>query len=370
MCTYCAFNTYADLAHLVPDFLTALNAEIRYLGQTRPALAVKSIFFGGGTPSLLTPDQFQRLFEALHDAFEVAEQAEISLEANPNDLNRAYLRALRRLGFNRISIGMQSASPRDLRLFNRRHDQGMVVAAVAAARAAGFENINLDLIYSIPGQTLADWEATLTQALALEPDHFSLYDLELKHGTPLRTLVEDGFAPTPDDDLAADMYDLATDMLAPSHPQYEISNWSRPGYESQHNLQYWRSGEYLGLGPGAHGLAAGMRYSQMILPQRYIAALDDTLTERAYPRTPATAKAIALDPEAAMNEAIMMGLRLTREGLSRAAFWQRFGVDLVQRHRATIDKFVGYGLLEVDDEALRLTQAGRFLSNAILREML
>lgn len=370
-CTYCAFNTYTDMGALVDSFIEALSTEVHILGSNSPHSDLSTIFFGGGTPSLLTPAQFDRIFTAIRSKYRIQDDAEITLESNPNDLGTAYLRDLRILGLNRISIGMQSAVSSELALFGRRHDVRMVIDAVGAARAAGFENVNLDLIYGIPGQTLENWRMTLRQALDLASDHLSLYALTLEGGTPLKADVEAGRVPQPDDDLEADMYDLATDMLGEAgYEQYEISNWTKPGYASRHNLQYWRNLPYAGVGPGAHGFAGGIRYSTVLQPPRYIQLLKGSGTEYEFPRTPATARAVRVDRETEISETLMMGLRLTQEGIRRTAFRQRFGVDLLELHAEAIEKFVNYGLLYVDDDVVRITSAGRFLSNAIIREFI
>ena len=371
MCTYCAFNTYVDLDDLIPAFVQALAREIRIVATANPEMSLKSIFFGGGTPSLITPQQYRVLFQAIRESFVLAPDCEISLESNPNDLTEAYLSQLRAIGFNRISIGMQSANPDVLTLFNRRHDMAMTRAAVSAARAADFDNISLDLIFASPHETLATWRATLREAIALEPHHISHYELILKGGTELTERVKTGDLPAIDDDLAADMYELATEMLQRvGYRQYEISNWSRDGYQSQHNLQYWRNLPYLGLGPGAHGFADGVRYIVTRSPQKYIDSLQTVASDYAFPRTPAVSKATVVDRKTDMSETIMMGLRLTQEGIDREAFRQRFGADIVDLYRTTIETFVGYGLLHVDDERIRVTEAGRLLNNAIIRELI
>jgi len=371
ICTYCAFNTYAGMDDQITPFVTALAQEIRWLAKHAPETQVGTIYFGGGTPSLLTPEHYAELFATLYDSFTIETDAEISLEANPNDLNHPYLTALREVGFNRISIGMQSAQPTELELFHRRHDVPMVASAVKDARAAGFDNLNLDLIFGIPNQTMDSWQETLEYAIGLGPQHFSLYGLELKGGTALTKDVKAGLLPTPDDDLSADMYEYASIRLPQAGlQQYEISNWCVPGYEARHNLQYWHNLPYAGLGPGAHGYVGGARTIVMRSPERYIQAMQTAPSKAAiFPCTPATSKIIPVDSKTEMSETIMMGLRLTQEGIIRAVFQERFGVDLVTMHQAAIDKFVRRGLLHVDTQRVRLTEQGRFVSNAILREL-
>jgi oxygen-independent coproporphyrinogen-3 oxidase len=319
---------------------------------------------------MLTPAQFERILDAIRAHFSLADDAEISLEANPGDLDLEYLTALRRLGINRISIGMQSANANELALFHRRHDNDAVVRSVSAARAAGFDNLNLDVIYGAPHQTLDSWETTLRQMIRLRPEHVSLYALGLEDNTLMKTWVERGRLPEPDDDLAADMYELATTLLAEAGlEQYEISNWSMPGRQCQHNLQYWRNWPYVGVGAGAHGFAGGVRYSTVLAPQRYIRLLTEQPSAHEYPLTPAADQAVKVDRDAEIAETLIMSLRLTQEGISRRAFADRFGADLLDVHPETIARYRGLGLLEVTDERVRITQQGRLLSNMIFRDL-
>jgi oxygen-independent coproporphyrinogen III oxidase len=369
-CTYCAFNTYVNLEAWIEPFTSALIREIGIVGESNPGQNVHTVFFGGGTPSLLTPDQIGRILAAIRSHFNLLPDAEISLESNPNDISREYLAALRQKGINRLSIGMQSAISSELELFARRHDNDAVVRAVSAARAAGFDNLNLDLIYGIPHQTIENWETTLHQALALRPEHLSLYALGLEDGTPMQVWVAKGRLPAPDDDLSADMYDVATTVLAEAgYTQYEISNWSKPGRECRHNLQYWYNLPYVGLGPGAHGFAGGTRYSVILSPQKYVKALLDAEGEYPFPHTPVTDEATMVSREAEISETLIMGLRLTQAGIERATFKDRFGEDLLAIHGPVIERYKQFGLLYVDDDVVRITQQGRLLSNMVFREL-
>lgn len=369
-CTYCAFNTYTNLEVLIPRFVSALAREVELVACSGVPAEVKTIFFGGGTPSLLSIGQFDQILEAVNRFYQVRADAEITLEANPNDLSLDYLVGLRRLGFNRISIGMQTAIASELVLFARRHNNDAVALAVSTARRAGFSSINLDLIYGVPHQTLDDWAVSLAAALALKPQHLSLYALGLEEGTPLKKWVERGQVAAPDDDAAADMYELATDRLAQAgYEQYEISNWAQPGFESQHNLQYWLNLPYIGLGPGAHGFAGGVRYSTVLSPRQYIQAIERTQEPLDFPLSPAVAEFNQVDTDTEIAETLIMGLRLTRQGIDRGVFRQRFGIDVIDRHRSVIEKYAAAGLLEYDEVRLRLTRAGRMLSNAIFREL-
>ncbi len=370
-CTYCAFNTYTNLDAFIDPLVEALIREIEIVSAGKPAAKIATIYFGGGTPSLLKSEQIECILTSIHHRFSVLPDAEITLEANPNDLHYAYLVELHELGINRLSIGMQSANMNELMLFARRHDNDMVVRAVTAARQAGFNNVNLDLIYGFPHQTLESWESSLWQMLGLQPEHTSLYALGLEEGTPMADWVARGRLPSPDDDLTADMYEFASNILATAgYVQYEISNWSKPGFTSRHNLQYWRNLPYIGLGPGAHGFAEGIRYSTVLLPQRYIQAMETANQPYGFPYTPATDNAVVVDRAGEIAETLIMGLRLTQEGIRRSTFSERFGVDLLEIHGPAIEKFVGYALLHVDSDVVRLTERGRLLCNVIFRELI
>ena len=370
-CSYCAFNTYTDLEHLIPKYVDALCHELRIVARNNPHPEVQTVYFGGGTPSLLKPRQFERLLQQLNHLFVFSDDIEISLEANPDDVKSDYLRDLRRIGFNRLSIGMQSANANILRLFDRQHDLAAVADAMLAARRAIFDNVNLDVIFGSPQESLDDWKQTVKAVLDFAPEHVSMYGLELKGGTALRQQVDAGELPKPDDDLFADMYEFASGSLEQGgYSQYEISNWCRSGKQCEHNLQYWRNLPYLGLGAGAHGFAGGYRYSTITLPQRYIASLDGESTGAFdFPLTPAVAKHTVIERAEDLYETIMMGLRLTREGIDRSRFVDRFGEDFVVMFRGQVEKLVSLGLLAVNDERVHLSEAGRLLSNGVIREL-
>jgi oxygen-independent coproporphyrinogen-3 oxidase len=329
------------------------------------------VFFGGGTPSLLDSQHVEQILNGIRENYVLTEDAEITLEANPNDITRNYTQSLHQAGINRLSLGVQSANSNELKLFARRHDNDEVAQAVAAARNAGFRSLNIDLIYGIPHQTLDSWRWTLDQIGALQPDHLSLYALGLETGTPMNDWVQQGQLPLPDDDLAADMYELATDNLADKgYRQYEISNWARPSHDCRHNLQYWRNLPYLGFGPGAHGYAGGVRYWTILSPQRYIKVMENAEIETwTYPLTPATDESVNVDLNDEISETLIMGLRLTQEGINRSTFTVRFEQDLLDIHKPTIERFEALGLLEVNSQQVRLTRKGRLLSNAIFREL-
>lgn len=379
-CAYCDFNTYAGLDHLIEPYVAALECEIRQVGAAGGRPRAHTVFLGGGTPSLLGVEQVGRLLAALREAFVLEPGAEVTLEANPGTVSRAGLAGLRELGVNRLSFGVQSSHPHELRLLDRGHLFEDAAQAVSWARAGGFESLNLDLIFALPHQTLADWQATVGRVLDLGPDHLSAYALSLEHGTPMRAWVQRGLLPTPDDDLAADMYSwLAEALAAHGYVQYEISNWARhsgrpalgpadlPDQASRHNVQYWRNDPYLGLGAGAHGYAAGQRYANVLAPAAYIARLGQP-DARAYPLSPAASQATPVPPDEAMGETMFLGLRLVREGVSSAGFRERFGVDLWDRYGGVLERLRARGLIAAGPDRVTLTPAGRLLGNQVFVE--
>ncbi|MEZ4666915.1 MAG: radical SAM family heme chaperone HemW [Anaerolineae bacterium] len=368
-CTYCAFNTFTNQENSVENFIQAVTREIAIvgLGGHRPTL--DTVYLGGGTPSLLNGEQLEKILTAASSSFSFASNVEISLEANPNDIVESYLNDVKQSGVNRLSIGMQSANSNELKLFARRHDVQSVIDAMTVARKSGFQNVNLDLIYGIPNQSLADWNHSLEVALSLEPQHMSLYALGLEAGTPLDYWISEGQLSMVDDDVVADMYDMATEKLNErGYQQYEISNWAQPGYECRHNMQYWRNFPYIGVGPGAHGYANQVRYSTELSLHRYMKLLLGSNDGFEFPFTPSIVDYSVVDRPTEIAETLITGLRLTQEGIRRRAFFERFGVDLIELHHQTIDRFVECGLLLVDEYTVRLTQRGRLLSNIIFRE--
>lgn len=379
-CCYCDFNTYAGLESLIPAYVAALCRELDYLksvSETR--IPVHTIFFGGGTPSLLPPVELARIKNALEEAFDLLPGIEITLEANPGTLSRPYLQDLQRLKVNRLSLGMQSARPEELRLLERQHDYRDVARSVAWAREAGFDNLNLDLIFGLPYQSLEAWQRSLELALGLAPEHFSLYALTLEHGTPLANWAGRGLIAEPDPDLAAEMYEWAADRLEQAgYIQYEISNWARTGeggalIACQHNLQYWRNQPYLGIGAGAHGYAAGTRTANVLSPRAYIQRFFPTHDVLAAPRlsfplTPGTLHAESIDLKTEMGETMLMGLRLTREGVTKASFRARFGHEIEDAFGVEIEGLRSQGLLiwgGGDRDRLQLTSRGRLLGNQV-----
>jgi oxygen-independent coproporphyrinogen-3 oxidase len=386
-CGYCDFNTYAGLEGLIPAYSRAVSNELMYLSQslTEP-LTIHTIYFGGGTPSLIPSLEFGEILQSVRKYFNLVHAPEITIEANPGTVSVEYLTEVRTLGVNRISLGMQSAHQTELSLMDRQHTFEEVVKAVEWSRETGINSVNLDLIYGLPAQSLQAWMSSLENALSLHPDHLSLYALTLEHGTPMQNKVQSGVLAAPDPDLAADMYEAAGDRLADvGFVQYEISNWARTKNTDQthacnHNLQYWRNLSYMGVGAGAHGFINHYRTVNIATPQAYINRLNNRTTSRnnmnkelKFPRNPATDQINPIDTDTEIGETMMMGLRLVQEGVSAHEFLQRFGISLLDRYTHQIGKLVSLGLLEWTREPatrLRLTSKGRLLGNLVFREFI
>jgi oxygen-independent coproporphyrinogen-3 oxidase len=389
-CAYCDFNTYAGQEALIPAYVDALCREIEFVCQHFPAREmVHTIFFGGGTPSLLAPSHFEQILATVWTHFVVLPDAEISLEANPGTLTPEGLRALRTLGFNRLSLGVQSFHPQELRQLERIHDPLDVFDALRWARRAGFDNLNVDLIYGLPEQSLDRWVETIRRAVSLAPEHLSLYALTIETGTPFGRWAARGLLPLPDPDAAAEMYERAAEiLLASDYIQYEISNWARddggatkdsaslaavrrpPSFACRHNLTYWRAQPYLGFGAGAHGYVDNIRYSNVLRIRTYLERLSPFVTPCApLFLSPAVVSRRAIRRREAMQEMLMLGLRLTREGVSAQEFADRFGVRMTEVFENEIAELIHTGLLEwAGDrpfEALRLTPRARLLGNQV-----
>jgi oxygen-independent coproporphyrinogen-3 oxidase len=410
-CAYCDFNTYAGKDVLLPAYVEALCAEIGQIrGGIRQDTEVGTIYFGGGTPSLLKPYQIARVLRTIETSFRLRrDAAEITMEANPGSLTRRWLAEARLEGVNRLSLGVQSANGEALRLLERQHSYQDVLNAFTRARSVGFRNINLDLIYGLPGQDLQSWKRTVERILILKPEHVSAYALTMEHGTPLGQWSRRGLLASVDDDLAADMYEWVQDrMQSAGYTHYEISNWAMPGYECRHNLQYWRGGPYIGCGAGAHGCFEGHRYSNVLGIGPYINRLEARAGKRAFgplsaPTTspartgyceadgrwswllPAAATIHRQSRQDETSEFMFMGLRLTEDGISEQSFADRFGKRLTEVWGSQVAELVSLGLLERWDPTdadrtaagervpvpsaaiLRLTPRGRLLGNEVFQ---
>lgn len=351
-CAYCDFYSLPNSEARMDDYTAAL---IRHLEEVAPRCTlhrVDTVYFGGGTPSYLGEKRLALLLKTVKKRFRVSPQAEITLEANPDSAGDwKALRSLRRAGFNRLSLGVQAADDALLRRIGRVHTWDQVLSAVAAARMAGFDNLSLDLIYGLPGQTLAAWQETLRAATALEPEHISCYGLKVEPGTPL--WQQRHSAGIPDDDTQADMYLWTVEQLAgQGYAQYEISNFARPGRESRHNLKYWQLGEYAGFGPGAHSDLGGVRFAYARDLEAYIAG-DLQLSEME-----------AIPPLDRDLEYIMLSLR-TAQGIDRRYFERQFRQKF-QPMETLLTQYETHGLAARTAQGWHLTPRGFFVSNAII----
>ncbi len=359
ICTYCDFNVYAHFGKLCEGYVEALAIEIETVARDiRPPRRARSLGLGGGTPSILSTPLLGRVLESVYSRFELEPGSEVTLEANPGTVDLEKLRTLRALGVNRLSLGVQSFDDHRLKALNRNHNSAQSKEAYELARRAGFDNINLDLIFGLPGQELDDWARTLDRALAWQPEHLSLYALQVEQGTALERQIAKGRLPSPDPDLAADMFCMAEERLAAAgFEHYEISNYARPGYRSRHNLTYWLNLPYLGFGAGAHSYYRGVRYSNVLKPGDYIARLKRGET--------VVAVREEIGRELEIGETLMLGLRL-EEGIAFEDFQARFGKDIRDLHAATIAQLQEWGLLQVGAGRMRLTGRGRLVSNQVL----
>ena len=270
-CSYCDFNTYQGLEHLISPFLDALVTELHLWGHSLNHPTINTIFFGGGTPSYLPQGALERILKEISQVFEIKDEAEITAEANPDDLDEQKCASMLAQGINRLSIGVQSLNNAALQLLGRRHNSEKAIEAYLTAQKSGFKNINLDLMYGLPNQSISHWHHTTQIISELQPSHISMYCLTLEQGTPLFNWVEQQKLSTPDSDLAADMYHYAEELLeAQGYVHYEISNWSKPGLPSEHNLAYWTGHPYLGVGPGAHSYLDRYRFWNVDSPKLYI----------------------------------------------------------------------------------------------------
>ncbi len=363
-CGYCDFNTYTaeELGPGVSrgSYADTVLHEVRLAAEVLDGAVppVSTIFFGGGTPTLLPAEHLGLIIREIRERFAFADDVEITTEANPETVAPGYLNALREAGFTRISLGMQSAVPRVLAVLDRTHRPGRPEQAVAEARAAGFAHINLDLIYGSPHETDADWQASLDAAVAAGPDHVSAYALVVEQGTALARQVAQGVVPAPDDDVLADRYVMADETLqAAGYAWYEVSNWATSdAARCRHNELYWSDANWWGFGPGAHSHVSGVRWWNVKHPVRYAALLDAGASPAAGRET--------LDDDARLTERVMLAVRM-RAGLV---------VDtLSPSARQVLPQLVRWGLLDpaaVDAGRIVLTQRGRLMADAVVRELL
>ena len=357
ICNYCNFNRGLFDADLKARYVAALEAEIlasREAGER----AADTIYFGGGTPSLLESDEIARIIRACEEAFDVAADREVTLEANPETVTEARLAAYRAAGVNRVSFGVQSFREDELRRLSRLHSADRARAAATEARAAGFDNVSLDLMMWLPEQRVAQWLASVDAAIALGPDHVSLYLLELYPNAPLKDdMARARWSQAPEEDAAA-MYLAGMERFeSAGYAQYEISNVARAGRQSRHNLKYWTDGEWVGFGCGAHSTRSGVRSKNVASVVDYV--------ERIASGRPTAVEIHPLTPAERLGDALFTGLRLT-EGVDLEAIGRRYGVDVWQRFASDLAPFVDAGCLLHEGRRLRLTRQGMLMANEVM----
>ncbi len=372
-CSYCDFTTYSGMEKWIPQYFQAIQKEVELAGAAvDEGIKIHTIFFGGGTPSIVPANSYQNMLKIITENFKTANEMEISLEANPGTLMEKDLSEYRVFGFNRISLGVQSFIEEELRLLGRIHNCQDTLDAVDKIRKSGFANLNLDLIYGLPGQSISSWKDTLARALDLNPEHLSMYCLTLEEGTPLFEAVQSGEIIPIDDDDSAQMYELAMNTMGEAgYRHYEISNWARVDksgrdYRCLHNLQYWKNEEYYGFGAGAHAYINNMRVANVDSIPIYTTKIGNsqhfgdswfyghTVTERER-----------------MQDEMMLGLRLIKEGISSIKFYKKFGREITNVFDKEITKLIHQGLIhwnEEDNTSLSLTQRGIMLGNQVFME--
>ena len=421
-CGYCDFNSYAGQESLIPTYTRALLREAEMWSAALPHWRAETLFFGGGTPSLMPPEELERIVHGLRRRFRLTPGAEISLEANPGTVDEPYLSRLRELGVNRLSLGVQSFHDDELAFLGRIHSSDEAREAYRAARSAGFDNVSLDLIFGLPGQTTSRWQESLEEAIALGPEHLSCYALTVEDGTPLGRDVASGRVPAPDQDRQAELYLCASERLqSAGYEHYEISSWARRGRRCRHNLTYWRNGFWLGLGAGAHSHLPGepgdganwevgtrnwepgvggqqatsnkeegrcstvpllhcsagpcYRFAAEALPGRYIELVNEAWKQwspEGAPPLEAMRQVTSreeIDPSLALSDTLVLGLRLS-EGVSLRELRRRFGEAALEGHAAAFQEAASLGLLERVDGRLRLTPRGRLLANEVFVRLL
>lgn len=355
-CSYCDFATGIYQGELAARYVRALVEEI---STSRHAGApVDTVYFGGGTPSLLTPSQLDLILSALHRQFDIESGAEVTLEMNPGTVSRDQLRLFRKSGVNRASFGAQTFDDAELAKLGRSHSSAETFKTFHELRAAGFDNVSFDLIAGLPGQTLDGWQRNIELSLALQPEHLSFYLLEVHSGTPLADHIRRGLQPVPDEDLAAVMYEWMIERAAAAgYEHYEISNLCKPGFSSRHNTKYWTGAAYYGFGCSAHSFdGRARRWSNQRDVLRYV----ENVEQGASP----VVEEQELTEADLRAEALFLGMRMMR-GVDVREYSELFGVDLRTQHQDELDRFREAGLVEFDGDLIRLTRSGALMSNEV-----
>lgn len=357
-CGYCDFNSYAGMEECISPYFCALNREIELTAEKYKNITVDTIYFGGGTPTLAGSKHLAPTLEKLFSSYNICSDAEITAECNPGTVDFDELKRLRNCGINRLSIGLQSVSDRELKMLGRIHTYSDFVECFNNARRAGFDNLSLDLMYGLPDQTTAGWTNTLNTAAALGCEHISCYSLKIEDGTPFSKRKLN----LPDDDTVADMYEICFDTLNKhGYKRYEISNFAKDGKYSRHNLKYWRCDDFLGLGAGAFSCMDGERFSNALNFHDYIHCINESQN--------AVIDKTTLSENDKIEEFVFLGLRCAR-GISLSEFENRFGKSIFDIYGGVIQKYQKLGYMHLSDNRLSLTGKAFFVSNTILSDFI
>ncbi len=359
-CNYCDFNSYAGKINFAENYFKAMKKEIELYKEDMKDYIINTIFIGGGTPSAVDDRYISEILEKCRTEFKISDKCEISIESNPGTLSIEKLKAYKKAGINRISIGLQAYQNKLLKYLGRCHSHKDFSESVKNARDVGFENINCDVIFGIPGQTLDDWKETLGYLISLGINHISAYSLKIEEGTKFGSMEEEGSLVPVEDELDRELYHYAVDYLSEQElKQYEISNFAKEGYECKHNLTYWKCVDYLGLGAGAHSCLKDIRFSNQVSIEGYIDYLkrEDKPVHEEFP----------LELSDKMSEYMFLGLRLTK-GVTGKEFLQRFNENLFTKYNDSFEKLENKGLIEIAGDSVKLTRLGFDLANQVFVE--
>ena len=359
-CNYCDFNSYAGKINFAENYFKAMKKEIELYKEDMKDYLIHTIFIGGGTPSAVDDRYISEILEKCRAEFNISDNCEISIESNPGTLSIEKLKAYKKAGINRISIGLQAYQDKLLKYLGRCHSHKDFSESVKNARDVGFENINGDVIFGIPGQTLDDWKETLGYLISLGINHISAYSLKIEEGTKFGSMEEEGSLVPVEDELDREMYHYAVDYLSEQGlKQYEISNFAKEGYECKHNLTYWKCVDYLGLGAGAHSCLKDIRFSNEVSIEGYVDYLkrEDKPVHEEFP----------LELSDKMSEYMFLGLRLTK-GVTGKEFLQRFNENLFTKYNDSFEKLENKGLIEIAGDSVKLTRLGFDLANQVFVE--
>jgi oxygen-independent coproporphyrinogen-3 oxidase len=367
-CPYCSFASYpAADPQAMQSYMLAIRSQVKIMADHvwSRAREFRSLYIGGGTPTMVASEQLAALIEECLAKFRFTDTdgraPEVSVETNPNALNREMLCRLKQVGVNRLSIGVQSFSDEMLQVLGRSHSSHEAIRAVEYARSAGFQNLSLDLMYGLPGQTVDHWQQTLEKAIVLNPEHLSVYELTVEDATPFANMAKQDKLPLPDDETVLQMCRLAQELLTKSgFLQYEISNYSRPQLQCRHNINYWQNGSYLGLGAGAVSCFSGLRIKAVAEPEEFVRLVQHAT----YPYS----EGEILSLKARFRETVIMGLRMT-EGISIKNLFDRFNLTPQEHYGVTLTRCLEQGMLEKDGDRLRLTDKGLPLANQVLVQL-